>query len=459
MKIEEKIRFCPKCGAAANDGMFCGKCGAQLTSQNRPALALESGFLLGGCYTIEDILGVGGFGMIYEVMDGRDGAVYAIKEYVPAEYVESERAQGGELVMREASHDEYSFGLERFRREGEVLLKLADIPGIVRGAHCFSENNTAYIVMERLTGKSMKKVYSELERGERLNCAKQMLFSIGSALGEVHRRGILHRDISPDNIFLTDKGEYKLIDFGSFRDIGSIDDDMKTVTLKHGYAPPEQYEFVGQKQGPWTDVYALAATFFYMVTGEKLADARKRRSEDSYMLLRGMDCLEEKERRAIFRGLALDPDARYANIIQLLEDFGKPLEAERHSPTISAFAQWLKNQIRPAAKATVEATSVPSIESLELGACISIEPGRMYTLGRSSASAEIVVSYKNLVSRCHCRVAFLPDSREFLVLDCSENGTFMENGHRLQKGVEYRLPPGSGLYFASREATVRLVLQ
>jgi serine/threonine protein kinase len=147
----------------------------------------------------------------------------------------------------------------------------------VQGLGFFHENRTSYIVMERLTGADIKTLLNEIPPQEVLPFCEFVVRSVGAALIEVHNRGIIHLDVSPANIFFQSDGSLRLIDFGSATYMNDAGQD--TVQLKHGFAPPELYS-VSAPKGPWTDVYALAATYYNLVSGVRVSSAQLRLVRD-----------------------------------------------------------------------------------------------------------------------------------------------------------------------------------
>jgi serine/threonine protein kinase len=199
------------------------------------------------------------------------------------------------------------------------------MPGIVSVRDFFYGNNTAYIVMEYIDGIDMRRYAKALGGRVRPGDLFDILKDILRALNEVHKENIIHRDISPDNIMITRELKAKLIDFGAAKDY--VNHEKATVLLKHGYAPPEQYDREGQKLGPWTDVYSMCASIYYLLSGVRIQDAKEREKEDKVQLLQvlGVPVSEEQD-KAIAKGLNLSIDGRYHSIAELYKDlYGEAL--------------------------------------------------------------------------------------------------------------------------------------
>lgn len=253
---------------------ICPYCGYEVNSPPREAYHMVPGTLLGGRYTIGQVLGFGGFGVTYIGYDTVLNRKVAIKEYLPSEF--STRIPGQtEITTYEGERTEqFQSGLGKFLEEAKILAKMQATNGVVQIYNSFQENQTAYIVMEYLEGKTLKAYLAEVEKLS-VDEAKDILHPILIALKDVHEQGIIHRDIAPDNIFLTNDGRVKLLDFGASRFATTSHSKSLSVIIKQGYAPIEQYRSRGD-QGPWTDVYSLAATFYKMITGVVPEDSMER---------------------------------------------------------------------------------------------------------------------------------------------------------------------------------------
>ena len=275
------IRRCMGCMSTyeAIDEM-CPFCGYIEGTPAKEAYHIKPGSLLYDRYTVGRAIGFGGFGITYIAWDNKLMQKVAIKEYMPSEYATRVPGNLTVTIYDGERYTEFMTGLQKFLDEAQRLAKFQNVPGIVRILDCFSENLTAYIVMEYLDGMTLKQYLAE--HGGKLPYEEAVAFILPvlAALQAVHKEGIIHRDISPDNIFITEDGEVKLLDFGAARYASTGYSKSLSVILKPGYAPAEQYLSHGE-QGPWSDVYATAATLYRMITGVVPEEALERKEKDT----------------------------------------------------------------------------------------------------------------------------------------------------------------------------------
>ena len=309
-------RFCPYCMSPVQPGTACPACGRDWEAYQPSSHHIPPGSLLHGRYRVGRVLGEGGFGITYL---GRDTVLdqrVAIKEYFPTFLVSREVSVTLDVTCHTSGNQPtYEKGREQFLREAQTMAKLDEIPEIVRVKDHFPEHNTAYIVMEFLEGKTLK----ELTAQNGPITAPDLLTRLGAvlrAMEAMHQVGIIHRDISPDNLMELKNGTIKLMDFGCARDFQGS--QTETITLKHGFAPREQY--TGRDQGPWTDVYALCATVYYCLTGKVPPRATLRDGGEQDPLIPprqlGADLTQEQE-RALLRGLAPKAKDRWQSAAEL----------------------------------------------------------------------------------------------------------------------------------------------
>ena len=345
------MRYCKYCMSEMDDdSRFCSYCGRD-QNQAEPAHHLKAGTSLVGRYVVGAALGEGGFGITYVGRDKMFDTKVAIKEYYPAGYANRDTLASTVSYGSTAERaDFFKTGKARFLREAQTLAMFANEPGIVAVKSFFEANNTAYLVMELLEGYTLKKYLSQKGRLTP-DQALQLLLPVMRSLKKVHAAGLVHRDISPDNIMITKKG-IKLLDFGAARNMSAIANKSLSIMLKPGYAPEEQYRSRGE-QGPWTDVYALCATIYKCITGKRPDDATQRVFSDDLEppSKLGVDVTPQFE-AALMKGLGVFSRNRIQNIDELIEAFTKKPE-EPATPEVF---------LKPAAAAVAAVPEEPYID-------------------------------------------------------------------------------------------------
>lgn len=273
-------RLCMGC-MERYDGQFevCPHCGYVHGTPVREAYHIIPSSVLAKRYIVGKVLGFGGFGITYIGYDTVLDQKVAIKEYLPSEFATRMPRKQAVTVYSGEREEQFRAGLKKILDEARSLAQFQDEPGIVHIYDCFEANSTAYIIMEYLDGESLKE---KLARDGKMAVGEALpiVLSVLAVLKKVHAANIIHRDIAPDNIYLLKTGEVKLLDFGAARYATTQHSKSLSVILKPGYAPEEQYRSRGD-QGTWTDVYALAATFYKMLTGITPEDAMERSVKDS----------------------------------------------------------------------------------------------------------------------------------------------------------------------------------
>lgn len=345
--------ICYGCFEEKGAASICPHCGFN-PNEEQPYLALPLGTILNGRYMVGKVLGIGGFGITYLGYDLTLEIKVAIKEYMPSSLA-TRHPDHYSVTLTGRVETDYQYGMERFLEEARILAKLQNTPNIVSVQNYFKENNTAYFVMEYIDGMSLKAYLAS--QGDKISYTQALtiLQPIMEALIQVHAMNLLHRDISPDNIYITSRGESRLLDFGAAR-FSLGDDKSVSVILKHGYAPEEQYSSHGN-QGPWTDVYAMGATLYRCITGQLPPDAVERNHTDTLQMPSAMGIpVPANVEKALATALALRPEDRFPNMEAFLGALtGKNTVQEQvatsiHQPTQAASFDGKTVPIEPQAK-------------------------------------------------------------------------------------------------------------
>ena len=282
--------------------------------------ALPHGTVLAGMYITGRVLGQGGFGITYAAQEYKSGKVLAVKEFYPDTM--ARRGQSNTVIPYSGERGgDFNYGKEMFLEEAKTLAQFQQNPNIVHIYTYFEENNTAYFSMEYMEGIDLKR-YMENHGGKiSWKEAKELLLPVMEALAAVHAKGLIHRDIKPENIMIMPDGTAKLLDFGSARYSLGEKSQSLDVVLTYGFSPWEQYSRHG-KQGPYTDVYALAATFYYAVTGVIPPDSIDRLEKDSLVLPSKLGIrIPPQQEHALCEGLSVLPENRLQTVSSLRTAF------------------------------------------------------------------------------------------------------------------------------------------
>lgn len=300
----------------------------------RPGIRLDE-------FEIVRVLGVGGFGIVYLALDQVLLRQVAIKEYLPTAL--AARGRGNAVRPRTAALAEtFKLGLESFYNEARMLASF-DHPSLVKVHRFWKANGTAYMAMPYYAGKTLKQTRSEMTTTPDGAWLLALVEPLLGALEALHREGVYHRDIAPDNILLQPDGRPVLLDFGSARRV--IGDHTQTLTaiLKPNFAPVEQYaDETAMRQGPWTDLYALGATVHFMLTGTPPTPAVMRAVRDAMPALarqgdEAFPGVHQPFLCAMDWTLALAPDDRPQSVAALrsaLEGTTVPPPASKRHPAV-----------------------------------------------------------------------------------------------------------------------------
>ncbi len=294
----------------------CPYCGGDDRTLPVQSPALPPRTVLDNRYVLGKTLGQGGFGITYKAYDIRMHNTVAVKEYFPSSIVGRDSTVTNTVTVNAVkggrAQTEYASGLRHFLNEARRQARMASSPGVVTVTDFFEANNTAYYVMEYVDGYDLVKYMRE---SQPLDEVIALLEPIAQSLEQIHASGMIHRDISPDNIMCAKNGSRKLLDFGASHSFTEDESTTGNATLKHGFAPPEQYGS-SNMQGPWTDVYAFAATIYWCITGKVPQDSMDRSIGGDHLkkpIELGAILTPEAE-KVLLRGMTLAVTARYQDM-------------------------------------------------------------------------------------------------------------------------------------------------
>ena len=344
-----------KCLGCMEDfrGYPCPKCGYDPKTAKNAEYALTPGTILAGKYMVGKVLGQGGFGITYIGWDIPLERKVAVKEYYPSGQVSrSPGTRNLTWYTTEAAEQARRDGMQMFLKEARKMSKVDGIPGVVRVLDLFQENGTAYIVMEFIEGVTLK---AKLQQTGPLpwEQVRELFLSVIQTMAQVHKAGLVHRDLSPDNIMLLPNGGVKILDLGAAKDLSINSGASSMQVAKSGFSPLEQYTQRGGS-GPWTDVYAMAATIYFTLTGKLPPAAMDRIEEDTISWnLPGLDALPASALSALRKALAVTTRKRTQSMEELEKGLfdevpqPKPEPAQREEHSSKAAQKGLKWWLGP----------------------------------------------------------------------------------------------------------------
>ena len=302
---EDKYEVCPHCGQIE-------------IKQPKEPIHLIPGTLLANRYVIGTAIGSGGFGIVYKAWDTKLETVVAVKEFYVSRLMT--RAEGVKnVIVNRKSITEYQYRKKRFLAEARNMAKFGTHRSIPNVFEFFEENGTAYIVMELLQGVPLNEYLAEHSGKIELSFALYIANEVGNALISMHKQSIIHRDVAPDNIFICSQNEIKikLMDLGAAK-LADDTDEAIDIILKPGYSPVEQYDN-SKNIGPWSDIYALGATLYVMLTGVKPDESTNRKIQDTVVPPAELDpSIPENISNAIMKAMAIDKHLRFSSVSDFL---------------------------------------------------------------------------------------------------------------------------------------------
>lgn len=425
--------MCPNC--FLNEYIFdnnfingkCQKCGYSMSSDKLSLRALYPATKLNhGKYIIGKTLGEGGFGITYKAVDLVNGGICCIKEYVPFE--EADRMLNSNTLKPRANKaNEFKDGLDKFRREMSALNVLRGVDGVVQFRDQFDENGTAYYVMEYLDGWNFTRFINMVK--PTYSVVTEIILKVARILMVMHEKThpIYHRDISPENIYIANNKVY-LIDFGNAKVI-ILDSDRRDTRLifKPGFGAPEQADF-NAPQGAYTDVYGLASSYYFALTGLRIPSAIDRKKGAIYTSLFDLDKNIPREiSDAVDRALQMDVNSRTGSIREFVEEICRT------------------NRLSVIPKFKI-------IQGLSAGTEGRLNVDKDYIIGREAC--DIVINWME-ISKRHVIIRYNSYYKYFEVTDTSTNGTFVD-GIRLEKERTYKMYPETTLVLGNNISRISL---
>ena len=427
--------LCTNCLQGMLKNGVCTYCHKRIQEvSKRPASALPERYILGKQYYLGRIIGNGGFGITYLAWDCREQRRVVVKELFPMQDVRREPSTKAVLPLK-GQEDFFRKCKQRFKEEAKILYDFQAEPAIMDVYRLMEENNTVYYAMEYLIGFDLRSYIVQKGKLDWMHLSGYVR-SILYTLRILHSRGLIHRDISPDNIFLTTVMEAKLIDFGSVRCFNS--GQGLTTILKKTYAPIEQY-FTSGKQGPWTDIYSLSVTMYYALSGvlPPSAPDRSMKKRETTPLTVLCPQLPVNVARAITKGMEIQASDRYQRVEEMAGDLFP-------GENIFEPVKKIVNSSRGASSTAI----IHGIGGLYNGKRLELFPGSFLTFGRDPRCEVHYPPASPGISRRQFSIRMERDGSLFIQDQHSSYGTFV-SGNRIAPDKWYRLRRGSIIRFAN----------
>lgn len=315
----------------------CPHCGYDVQTEKQQSFSLRPGTILYGKYLVGKVLGQGGFGITYIGWDLALSRKVAIKEFFPSSYVTRDSAMDSRLqwYITEEARNARSMGREMFLKEARKMNRVSSVENVVHVLELFEDNDTAYIIMEYIHGENLMRRVKE-NGPMPWQSVKSLLLPMMGTMQRVHDNGMVHRDLSPDNLMVQPDGSVKLLDLGAAKDMNLHSGASSVQVAKGGFSPLELYVQRGSS-GAWTDVYSMTATMYYLLTGVMPPSAVDRMEKDTVRWdLPQLRKLPQALLRVMKRGMALHAHDRIQSMRALAEEIRKSEARKKTAVTIAA---------------------------------------------------------------------------------------------------------------------------
>lgn len=405
------MKLCMGCMNEIPDGVNqCPICGYDESTLEQESYYLMPGTVVGGKYIAGKVLDYNRYYITYLGWDAEQNRKVTIQEYLPSDFSTRAKGETGVTIYSGDALEQFEKGLHTFLNEGNVLEHAADAQGIARVYDCMAENDTGYRVNEYLEGKSLEEILDQGKKYE-LEDAMKIITPLLQGLQCIHASQVMHYDIRPDNVLITESGEVKLINFGAAKYTTTSNSKSLAIILKAGYAPEEQYRSLGEK-GPWSDVYAVAALLYQMLTGtvpeeaveRAMIDNLKTPSELGVKMPRGAE-------NALLNALNVYKEYRTPSAEQFLKELSsehvKRIQEKRVKLETGKFPVWAKGLVA-ALVCVIVAGSVFIYKNQSTGDIVSTTVTMINTLPLDCQTARAEIEKLG----AKCRIEYIPDSED-----------------------------------------------
>lgn len=398
--------------------------------------ALPEGYILGERYAIERVLGEGGFGITYRASDLIEGKSCCIKEYFPS----GQCCRLPDESIRPASPDaaeQFKAGADKYLQEYSALLRLKEFPEVVDVYDLLKINGTLYIVMELLAGTDLNERRKAKNPAMTAGEALSYVASLAAAFDRIHKKtSIIHCDISPENVIVTRDGRLKIIDFGASQFTRINHSTYKVFKqFRPDYAPPEQYSFKVE-MGTFTDVYSLASTGYYLISGRSIPKVSERKKGNAYQPLSALglgipQCVSDAFDHALEMDIGRRTKTMAAFLAEMQDTSGQAVQPGKAVPSGQAVS--LGKAVSPEKAGNEQKTVYIRVTH---GSCKNMQwnlpPDMELVIGRVKEKANIVIPEPPSISRAHCVIRYNSGDHRVMLRDISQNGVSI-NGTRIPR--------------------------
>lgn len=405
------MRLCMGCMNEIEDHVtVCPICGYNESTLVQDSYYLDPGTVIGGKYIVGRVMDYNRFYVTYLGWDAEKSRKVTIQEYLPSDFSTRAKGETGITIYSGDALEQFEEGLSTFLNEGNTLEHLPEVSGILRVYDCIVENDTGYIINECWEGKKLKEVLDE-GRVYDVDEAKAIVMSLLNALSQIHASQVMHYDICPNNVLISDTGETKLINFGAAKYTTTSNSKSLAIILKPGYAPEEQYRSMGEK-GPWSDVYAVAALMYRLITGVEPEEAVERAMIDNLKPPSEMGVqLPKATENAILNALNVFREYRTPSAEQFLSELSadhvKRIVEKKGKLETGKFPLWAKGLIAGLA-CVILAGSLFIYKNRNTGNIVSQTAMMIDTVAMNCTEAKEAIEKLG----AKCKIVYIPDSED-----------------------------------------------
>ena len=340
------MKICMGCMNQIDDNaMTCPHCGFNESTYQQESYYLTPGTIVGGKYIVGRVMKYGGHTVSYIGMDAEVNRKVIVKEYLPSDFSTRSEGETEITIYSGDAQEQFENGLTNFLNEANVIQSLGSPDGIAKVYDCLAENDTGYVISEYVDGKSLNDILSTGKKYS-VTDAKKIIEKLLRGLSKVHEQNIVHCDISPETIMISDSGDVKLVDFGATRYVTTSNSKSLAIILKQGYAAEEQYRSSGRR-GSWTDVYAVAAVMYRMITGVTPQESVERALVDELKTPSKLGVsIAENVENALMNALNVYKNERTPDAKTFIQELNSPtvkrIKTQKKSNDTGKFPVWAK---------------------------------------------------------------------------------------------------------------------